>query len=234
MAANPYAARLSNERGESVIFEATPDIIETRNVNYSTVDPVHMPGQIYTYKNTSSRVYNVSNIRFISRTQGEAQRNLTWLHRLRGWCMPEFGTQGGQQDLSSTIWPEWGSNDAAAENTARQQAGGAEFSRSAILEDQKRATDNFGVNLLGTPPDMLFFSAYSTNGQGGAHISRVPVVIQQLSIPYPSDVDYINTAGGVPMPTIMSLDFTLIETHAPQEFEQFNLGAFKQGLLGGF
>lgn len=233
MAANPFAARLSNERGESVIFESTPDIIETRNVNYSSMEPTHMPGQIYTYKGTSSRVYNVSNIRFISRTRGEAQRNLIWLHRLRGWCMPEFGTQGGEQNLDAVVWPEWDTANADAENTARKQSVD-EFDRSSILEDQKRATANFGVNPLGTPPDILYFSAYSSSNQVGAHINRVPVLIQQLSVPYPSDVDYITTAGGVPMPTIMSLDITLIETHAPTEFEQFNLGAFKQGLLGGF
>lgn len=231
MPANPYAAKLQNRRGESVIFETTPDIIETRNVNYSSMEPTHMPGQIYTYKNTSSRVYNVSNVRFISRTPSEAQRNLIWLHRMRGWTMPEFGSSVSSE--KQWDWPEWDTANAGSENLA---GGNNQFQedRTRILDDQKQATANFGVNAIGSPPDVLYFSAYSSGSAARQHIKRVPVVLQQLSIPYPSDVDYILTPLGVPMPTIMALDITLVETHAPSEYESFSLSAFKQGLLGSF
>ena len=70
--------------------------------------------------------------------------------------------------------------------------------------------------------------------QSAQHINRVPVVIQQLTIPYPNDVDYINTSKGVPMPIIMNLDISLIETHSPNAYEAFSLGDFRAGRLKGF
>ena len=44
-----YRVKLRNSanRRQLVVLEVTPDLIETRNVNYKTVDPVHAPGQIY-------------------------------------------------------------------------------------------------------------------------------------------------------------------------------------------
>ena len=72
------------------------------------------------------------------------------------------------------------------------------------------------------------------------------MVLQQISIPYPSDVDYIDTVelrpmkddtvikGGVPFPTIMTVDMVLLETHSPAEFARFDLKAFKQGKLDTF
>ena len=67
------------------------------------------------------------------------------------------------------------------------------------------------------------------------NIHKVPVVIQQLSIPYPSDVDYISTPEGEPVPTIMSLDLTLQEAHSPSEYsEDFSLYKFRKGILPNF
>lgn len=232
MPLNSHAAKLTSRRGASVIFEATPDIIETRNVNYNSVDPAHMPGQIYTYKNTSSRAYNVSNIRLLSRTQSEAQQNLTWLWRLRGWTMPEFGSQTNA--IRQWDWPEWDTANPDAENRARGSTSSVDIEQSRILDQHKEAVNNFGFNPLGAPPELLYFSAYSAGSAPSQHINRVPVFLQQLSIPYPSDVDYITTISGVPMPTIMTIDLTLVETHAPAEYESFSLSAFKQGKLGGF
>lgn len=214
---NAYKVKLQNSRGETVTFDATPDLIETRNVNYGTVEPIHAPGQINVFKNTSSRSFNISNARLISRTQKEAERNLKRLWLIRSWCMPRFG--------KSTI----SEGQADARNIVR-----SESARSASsAADQTRI---FGVELLGSPPEVLFLSAYSRSSGAGKtqHIHRVPVVIQQLSIPYPSDVDYIPTPNGVPMPTIMTIDLTLVETHSPNEYEKFSLDAFKTGNLGNF
>ena len=102
--------------------------------------------------------------------------------------------------------------------------------------------ESFGVEVLGAPPQVLLLSAYSNNksvsGQRtGQHISRVPVVIQQLNIPYPSDVDYIPTTqkyGNTPMPIIMTVDITLVETHSPAEYERFSLEDFSRGILRSF
>jgi len=192
--------RSSITPADVVVFEATPELTEQRTINYKTVDPIHAPGQIYAYVNTSSRIFSISNARLISRTSEEAGHNLRMLQLLRSWTMPEFGTS------TST-----------------------------------------NVDNRGRPPTVLYLSAYSLESAGAEttsvvgqlqHISRVPVVIQNMSIPYPSDVDYIPTAdengAHVPMPTIMVVDLQLAETHSAREYEGFNLALFKQGLLGGF
>lgn len=213
--------RNSRNTSEVVAFVATPDLIETRNVNYKTVDPVHAPGQIFAYASTSSRNFNISSVKLISRTSKEAAHNLKMLWLLRSWTMPRFG----KSDLTDS------------------QRLDREF-----IDSTSNAADQisvFGLDVgtenRGAPPAVLLLSAYSsgTTATGShkyaQHINRVPVVIQNLSIPYPADVDYIPAEGsGVPMPTIMTLDMTLAETHSPNEYENFSLDAFKNGLLGGF
>lgn len=219
---NAFKVKLQSTVGETVVFDVTPDLIETRNVNYSAIEPVHMPGQINVYKNTSSRSFNISNARIISRTQQEADRNLKRLWLLRSWCVPRFG--------QSTL----------TDKQANIREGRALFP-NALNNDDTNVWDSldrkiYGVELLGAPPAVLYLSAYSRNSGLGQtqHINRVPAVIQQLSIPYPSDVDYIPTTTGVPMPTIMTIDMTLIETHSPGEYERFSLDSYKMGNLRNF
>lgn len=91
-----------------------------------------------------------------------------------------------------------------------------------------------GQELRGAPPPVLLLSAYSDDTRRSQHINRIPVVMSNMSVPYPSDIDYVPTDTGVPMPTIMTLDMTLMETHAPNEYERFSLTAFKTGTLQGF
>ena len=232
-----FRVRLRNSTNtrEMVSFFATPDLIEARQVNYKMMDPVHAPGQIAAYQNTNSRNFNISQIRLISRTPQEAEENLARLWILRSWTMPQFGTS----TLNST---NRSNRNFLSELALRDPD-------SLTREDriqQSRAIQGAGVELRGRPPAVLLFSAYSTDEQAGGeygsnkvqqtgHINRVPVVMQNISIPYPSDVDYIPTAiNQVPMPTIMTLDMTLIETHSPREYERFDLLAFKQGRLPGY
>ncbi len=199
---NQFKVKLQHpyDRNRRVVFEVTPDLVENRSVNYKSLDPIHMPGQIFVYGSTSSRTFNISSVRLISRTPSEAQKNLEYLHLLRFWCMPRFGKQ-------------------------------------TTVEDK-------GLGVLGGPPDVVLLSAYSKTpgdinqsnnaAQKMGHLNRVPVVITQLSVPYPSDIDYIPTPDGVPMPTIMTLDMSLVETHSPTEYENFSLAQFKNGTLPGF
>lgn len=198
-----------------VTFDVTPDLIETRNVNYSNLEPIHMPGQITAFKNTSSRSFNISNIRLVSRTQVEADKNLRRLWLLRSWCTPRFGR--------STL-----SDKNHALRSVRAQNPG--FDPNVYNQSE------YGIELVGAPPTILYLSAYSRNSGLGQmqHINKVPTVIQQLSIPYPSDVDYIPTTSGTPMPTVMTIDITLMETHSPLEYENFSLDSFKRGNLGHF
>ena len=94
--------------------------------------------------------------------------------------------------------------------------------------------------MLGAPPDVLYLYAYSSptsrDGKSHVNINRVPVVLSQLGIQYPDDVDYIHTfyANLEPMPTKMSVTLMLLETHSPFEYEQFSLQNFKAGRLNHF
>lgn len=200
---NQFKVKLQHptDNTRRVVFEVSPELVENRSVNYKSLDPIHMPGQIFVYGSTSSRSFNIANVRLISRTPTEAQKNLEILHLLRFWCMPRFGKQTSLEDRS--------------------------------------------LGALGAPPDVVLLSAYSKTpgntsrandaAQQMGHINRVPVVITQLSIPYPSDVDYIPTSKDkVPMPTIMTLDMSLVETHSAVEYENFSLASFKNGTLPGF
>lgn len=219
--------RNSSQLSESITFEASPDLIETRNVNYRTVDPVHAPGQIVAYGNTSSRTFNISSVKLISRTSNEALQNLQYLWLLRSWTTPQFG----QTTLTR-------------EQLRQRERANRDPSDFRNLDDTERA-ERFGVEERGRPPAVLLLSAYSRDSAAAkaagdlnafaGHINRVPVVIQNLSIPYPADIDYIPTTGtNIPMPTIMTIDMTLMETHSPREYERFDLASFKVGRLGGF
>ena len=237
---NPYKVKLTAaaQFGRTVSFDASPTISENRNVNYNSLEPLHAPGQIQVYKNTSSRNFQISDIKLISRTMEEADRNLKKLWLLRSWCMPRFGK-------SSTLSTE-NANSRSELEAAR--ASGA-YTEKDLDTYYGQA---IGTELLGAPPAVLYLSAYSKTNVGtttvptgieGAdinvwnisqHINKVPVVIQQLTIPYPNDVDYITTSKGIPMPLIMNIDLALLETHSPNGYEGFNLDAFKQGVLQGF
>jgi len=226
---NKYKVKLAHpvSRNRRVVFDVTPDLVETRNVNYKSLDPVHTPGQIYVYGNTSSRTFNLSNVRLISRTKEEAEENLKRLQILRTWTLPVFG----QSTLDVT---ERGERKLRADNPGYFTPFSSEEERVFFL----------GEEMLGAPPDVIFLSAYSDTPTGGRpasqsgfqleHIRRVPVVLQQLSIPYPSDVDYIPTTSGVPMPTIMTIDMVLLETHSPREYSKFSLQNYRKGILKGF
>lgn len=117
---------------------------------------------------------------------------------------------------------------------------------------------NYGNILLGAPPSVLEFSAYAkpngdaASGMATGLIHRVPVVITQLGIDYPSDTDYIPTMAGmgnssifgteeynhipdgIPMPIILPISITLTEAQAPSNMLRFSLTDFRRGRLDGF
>lgn len=230
---NVYKVKLVSQRfsNQRVTFDVTPDIIENRNVNYKTIDPIHAPGQIQAFATTSSRNYNVANARLISRTVDEADKNLKRLWLLRSWTMPRFGQSTLTRDQA-----EFRERGFQADLSDQ----GGTFANQR-LEFQQEAQRSGGQERRGEPPEVLLLSAYSRPGNQvgrtrsiGQHIFKVPVVLQQLSIPYPSDQDYIHTSEFVPMPMIMTLDMTLMETHSVTEYERFSLDSFKRGLLTSF
>ena len=141
--------------------------------------------------------------------------------------------------------------------SADQAADRSDYERDRASGDRTEETlkafygTDFGIELLGAPPAVLYLTAYSKNVGSSSvptgrentavnvwdiaqHINKIPVVIQQLTIPYPNDVDYITTSSGLPMPSIMNIDLALLETHSPNSYEGFNLDAYKRGVLQGF
>lgn len=190
---------------EQVVFDATPEFSESRTVNYKSIDPVHAPGGIYMYANTNARTFSIS-AKLISRSVFEATKNLAYMQYLRTWTMPVFGTIGA--------------NPAP------------------------------GEGILGAPPALLLLTAYSKGNPGsqavqktvpasdqtpipaiGNNIYQVPVIITQLDIPYPSDVDYIPTINSIPVPTIVTVSISLVEAHSPNAYQKFTLQDFKTGNL---
>jgi hypothetical protein len=103
-------------------------------------------------------------------------------------------------------------------------------------QSSTRGREDYQVEMFGAPPEVLEFTAYSnTNKDGITNIRQIPVVLVSLTIPYPSDVDYIPTEySKVPFPAIMTIDMSLVETHSPNEFSRFNLIDYKNGKLRGF
>ena len=95
------------------------------------------------------------------------------------------------------------------------------------------------VDWLGNPPEVLKFSAYSTDDVG--YMNKIPVVLDKVDITYPNDIDYIPTESkdndklsGVPFPIIMNIGINLIEQHSAIEYEKFNLHQYRNGTLKGF
>lgn len=233
----------SSDPSDYVIFDVTPEVTEEVSVNYQSLNPIHMPGNIWVYQNTESRNFGI-NARLVARTTKEARRNMEYFNLLRGWCQPYFGlgTSNSQNRQSQAI----STNPTSSP-----------ISPTVPGTGQQRMK-----NLLGAPPDVLYLYAYSgvipentSTGPSGfaanrssrehlGNIFKVPVVIKNFSHVYPADVDYIPTAGGgtdfgtndqrtgVPFPTIMNITLALIEVHAPTAFAQsFDLYSYKLGIL---
>jgi len=238
---NKVILRSSVNLSKHVTCLASPQVTENRTVNYQALEPLHAPGQIQVYKNTGSRTFTVSDVKIISRTTEEADSNLKRLWTLRSWCMPRFGN-------SSTLDDD---NVAAREERQNEtNLNNQETSGKSNADINELYVDKVGTELLGAPPEVLYLSAYSyaigpdpsqnasqpgtSVWQRAQHINRVPVVINSLTIPYPNDVDYINTTDGTPMPIILNIDISLIETHSPNAYESFSLDDFRAGILTGF
>ena len=223
---------------EMVTFNVMPVIEESRQVNYSDVDLVHGIGGMVKWKNTSARSWKMSELTLISRTREEATRNLQRLLMIRSWTMPVFryGTQ-----------------------------------------------KSYG-NLLGAPPPVLYFTAYSDLIANIMKGERIPVVLSNYSWSFPIDCDWVpvlpTTAngasftgnafslgllspgengqdedarmndltniidfydprskagfpitGGTPFPMIMKINLELKEAYSPQEISNFDLAAYREGML---
>jgi len=136
----------------------------------------------------------------------------------------------------------------------------ANYNRVQILKSWRypvfgqASTDKlYGDPLLGAPPAVLELSAYNKpngnaeSGMASGLINRVPVVITNIGIDYPSDIDYIPTIAvgevdgplshipsGIPVPAIWTISLTLMECHSPSQYQRFSISDFRRGILDGF
>ena len=238
---------------DQVIFEVTPSFTESRVVEYSPITPVHMPGSIQVYKYKNSRTFTIG-AHFISRTVAESTLNMQYVQTLRGWTMPYFG---------STTTLDSSNQSARQASTSIQQSttqtldpsGSQQLSPEQRAQNAQGRVASLGVELLGAPPDVLYLYAYSTSKNDGSpnfngdrpvgygvNLNRIPVVITNLDITYPDDVDYLptfNASLGIddttdPFPIKMDVNISLVETHSPREYEKFDLNKYKLGLLANF
>ena len=228
----------STDPASKVIFNVAPEISESSSSNYSTLSPVHLPGTIYIYTGSSSRTFRLT-VKFISRTMLEATQNHAYIELLRGWQKNYFGQSSTLSSRQRQL-RRVRATDPAKYNALKQQW--SEKYGSNQLDQYINA--RLGQELLGAPPDVLYFSAYAYTDNNGStssavrpyttNIDRIPVVLGSFNTTFPTDVDYIPTADNIPQPLVQTVSIDLMETHSPSDYMKFNLTDYKQGILPGF
>lgn len=224
----------SKTSGHTVKFDVTPDLSETIEVNYSTVQPTQAPGGFQVYEGTSPRSFNLSGIRLISRTMEEATRSLIYMNRLKGWAYPYFGLGTAKAENNKTKRQQERELESDSPGTYVPEAHDMQPFEELFNEFQNGPPVQGHV---GAPPDILELSAYGDSTALGM-LYKIPVVISSITIPYPSDVDYMPTylgsPGSLPFPTILQMDISLMEAQSPASLTAFNLQDFHKGRMVGF
>lgn len=78
---------------DMVIFEASSPLDESRTVHYEGMNIMHLPTDIQSYKNTSSRTFGIT-AKLVSRNSVEASMNSRYVDLIRSWVLPGFGSNG--------------------------------------------------------------------------------------------------------------------------------------------
>jgi hypothetical protein len=86
----------------NITLNVMPTISEARSATYDAFSPLHHPGEILKYKNTSARTWTI-NARLITRTVEEATLNRKIINTLRSWVMPFFGEGTNQSNVKQYL-----------------------------------------------------------------------------------------------------------------------------------
>lgn len=191
----------------TVVFDAAPEISESGNVVYRSIDPVHAPGGINVYTNTASRTFNLGGIKLFSRTQSEATRNYNRLQMLRSWRYPTFGATLESDALYGT--QQLGLPPAVLE-----------LSAYAMPSSSGSAQANGLIHRVPVVISSLNIS-YPTD------CDYIPTVALNEDL-------YRHIPTGIPFPVIMPIDISLMESHTPKQYNTFSLTDFKRGTMVGF
>lgn len=93
MAENTFKVKLVS-KDKQVIFAVTPSSLsESRSANYDQWNLVHLPTDLYAYRNTTSRNWEIQ-APLVSRNIQEASVNSKILNTIRFWLLPDFGQTG--------------------------------------------------------------------------------------------------------------------------------------------
>jgi hypothetical protein len=83
-----------------VVFQASSPVTESRTANYEGFGLVHLPTDLWAYKNTSGRHFEITG-KLVSRNAAEAAANSRYVDLIRSWILPDFGTSGATPPIVS-------------------------------------------------------------------------------------------------------------------------------------
>ncbi len=87
-----YKTFVSLSDGTSaIVFDVSPKISETGTVTYTPRNIPHLPTSLNYFESVSARTFSVSDIKFISRTDYEAEQNKRARHLIKSWSKNSFG-----------------------------------------------------------------------------------------------------------------------------------------------
>lgn len=93
---------------EGVRFLVTPELNETRTVNYQEISEMRQAGGVLIYIGSTPRTYQLT-ARMVSRTQSEADLTYTYTHLLKSWTVPTKDSGGGyDRDNAPEVVKIWG------------------------------------------------------------------------------------------------------------------------------
>lgn len=75
-------------RNASVLFEVQPELSESKSTNYVEIGEIRSSASLLIFMGSPSRNFSL-NAKLVSRTEEEATQNFEYLHRLKGWSMPD-------------------------------------------------------------------------------------------------------------------------------------------------
>lgn len=80
-------SRDGSEDQDGVRFYVSPELSETRTVNYQEISEMRQAGGLLIYIGTQARTYSLT-ARFVSRTTTEATKTFKYTHMLKSWTVP--------------------------------------------------------------------------------------------------------------------------------------------------
>lgn len=98
MAENTSKVKIVGPSGKVIFMVSPSSISEGRTANYDPWNLVHLPTDLYAYRNTSSRTWDIQAL-LVSRTSIEAASNSKILNTVRSWLLPDFANYGAPPDI---------------------------------------------------------------------------------------------------------------------------------------